>query len=254
MNPDNSIDYSIIIPAYNEEDYLEKTLIALKQAMEKIDLNGEIIVVDNNSTDRTAEIASAHGIKVIFEPINQISRARNAGAWQAQGKVLIFVDADTTVPTELLQQALNNLQSGNIIGGGACVAGDMPLKGSMKQLLNLWNWISITTKNAAGSFIYCKREDFETIGGFSEAVYASEEIWLSGKLRKLGKERNQEFKIIEKPPVITSMRKLQWYSPLRIYTYTKMLMLFPFIVRIKSLCMIWYRRPSWRFNLVLQNN
>ena len=58
MNPDNSIDYSIIIPAYNEEDYLEKTLIALKQGMEQIELNGEIILVDNNSTDRTAEIAS----------------------------------------------------------------------------------------------------------------------------------------------------------------------------------------------------
>ena len=238
-----SIDYSIIIPAYNEEDYLAKTLAAIEDAMSHMELNGEIIVVDNNSNDRTAEIAKQHGTQVVFEAINQISRARNAGAHLAQGRYLIFVDADTTVPTELLKNAVNNLKSGKIIAGGACVAGDVPLTGSMKRLLNLWNWISIHTKNAAGSFIYCHREDFQTIGGFSEAVYASEEIWLSGKLRRLGKKRNQSFCIIKEPPVITSMRKLQWYSPLRIYLYTILLALFPFIVRIKSLCMMWYRRP-----------
>lgn len=243
MTTDNSIDYSIVIPAYNEEDYIEKTLVALKDAMEQIELKGEIIVVDNNSTDHTAEIASRYGVNVVCEKINQISRARNAGARQAQGQYLIFVDADTVAPTELIQQALNNLQSGNIIGGGACIVGDIPLKESMQRLLNFWNWISVKTRNAAGSFIYCHRKDFEEIGGFSEAVYASEEIWLSGKLRKLAKERNQIFKIIEQPPVITSMRKMQWYSPARIYVYTILLLLFPFIVRIKSLCMLWYRRP-----------
>ena len=243
-NQSMSIDYSIIIPAYNEEDYLEKTLIALKEAMTSLPLKGEIIVVDNNSSDRTAEIAKQHEATVIFEAINQISRARNAGAKNAQGKYLIFVDADTIIPTALLQQALNNLESRRIIGGGASVSGDVPLQGLQKRLLSLWNWISVKTNNAAGSFVYCYRDDFETVGGFSESVYASEEIWFSGKLRKLAKSRNQSFCIIETPPVITSMRKLQWYSPAQIYLYTMMLMLFPFIVRIKSLCMLWYRRPS----------
>lgn len=237
------IDYSIIIPAYNEEDYLAKTLTALQEAMSQVELKGETIVVDNNSNDGTAEIAKAHGVKVVFETINQISRARNAGAKEAQGRYLIFVDADTLIPKELLQQALSNLETGKIIGGGACVAGDIPLHFSMQLLLNGWNWISIATRNAAGSFIYCQREAFEEIGGFSEAVYASEEIWLSRNLKKLGKKRNQTFKIIKQPPFITSMRKMQWYSPLRIYLYVLLLAVFPFTVRIKSLCTLWYRRP-----------
>ncbi len=239
-----TIDYSLIIPAYNEENYIQPTLTALHEAMSSLDLNGEMIVVDNNSNDKTAEIAADHGAKVVFEAINQISRARNTGAKQAQGRYLIFVDADTVIPTALLRQALANLESGKIIAGGACVSGDMPLHFSMQLLLNLWNWISIHTQNAAGSFIYCQREAFEEIGGFSEAVYASEEIWLSKNLKKLGKNRNQSFCIIKQPPVITSMRKMQWYSPLRIYLYVLLLTVFPFTVRIKSLCTMWYRRPS----------
>ncbi|MGY8814994.1 MAG: glycosyltransferase [Gammaproteobacteria bacterium] len=238
------IDYSIIIPAYNEEDYLPATLTSLKDAMPKLGLHGEIIVVDNNSSDTSAKIAADHGAKVVFEPINQISRARNAGASLAQGRYLIFVDADTIIPIELLQQALANLDSGNIIGGGACVAGDIPLQYSFRILLMLWNRISILTKNAAGSFMYCQRDAFETIGGISVAVYASEEIWLSRKLKKLGRKRNQRFCIIKQPPVITSMRKMQWYSPLRIYLYLLMLTIFPFSVRIKSLCTFWYRKRS----------
>jgi len=238
------IDYSIIIPAYNEEDYLATTLHALQEAMPQIALSGEIIVVDNNCSDRTAAIAEEQGAIVVFETINQISRARNAGAKAAQGRYLIFVDADTVIPHALLEQALINLESGDIIGGGACVSGDIPLHFSMQYLLNFWNFISIQTRSAAGSFIYCQREAFETIGGFSEAVYASEEIWLSRSLKKLGKKRKQSFNIIKQPPVITSMRKIQWYSPLRIYLYVLLLAVFPFTVRIKSLCTLWYRRPS----------
>jgi glycosyltransferase involved in cell wall biosynthesis len=238
------LDYSIIIPAYNEEEYLLKTLAALKNAMPELTLSGEIIVVDNNSSDRTAAIAEEQGATVIFECINQISRARNAGAKAAQGRYLIFVDADTIAPLGLLQQALANLESGKIIGGGANMVGDIPLRFSMQLLVNFWNFISTHTQNAAGSFIYCQREAFEEIGGFSEAVYASEEIWLSRDLKKLGKKRKQDFCIIKQPPVITSMRKMQWYSPIKIYLYVLLLIVFPFTVRIKSLCSLWYRRPS----------
>jgi glycosyltransferase involved in cell wall biosynthesis len=238
------IDYSIIIPAYNEEDYLPATLTALQEAMPKLNFRGEIIVVDNNSSDRTTEIATNLGVKVIFEAVNQISRARNAGAREAQGRYLIFVDADTFIPLELLQQALANLESGDIIGGGACMVGNIPLHYSLRLLFKVWNVISILTKNAAGSFIYCQTDAFVAIGGFSEAVYASEEIWLSRKLKKLGRKRNQRFCIIKQPPVITSMRKMQWYSPLRIYLYLFLITVFPFSVRIKSLCTFWYRRPS----------
>jgi glycosyltransferase involved in cell wall biosynthesis len=92
MNPDTIIDYSIIIPAYNEEDYLPHTLEHLIRAMKAfIRYKGEIIVTDNNSTDSTASIAKKYGARVVFEGHRQISRSRNTGAKAAHGKYLIFV-------------------------------------------------------------------------------------------------------------------------------------------------------------------
>ncbi|NQZ69946.1 MAG: glycosyltransferase, partial [Lentisphaeria bacterium] len=95
-----TIDYSVIIPAYNEEKLLPDTLASLKEKMSDVtDYSGEIIVVDNNSTDATAEVAKAAGAIVVFEEHRQIARARNAGGQIAKGRYLIFLDADT-LPTD----------------------------------------------------------------------------------------------------------------------------------------------------------
>src|SRR5437773_451131 len=74
---------SIIIPAYNEAKRIESCLSQLNAALRantSSNLGSEIIVVDNNSTDATAQLARNAGAQVVFEPINQIARARNAGA------------------------------------------------------------------------------------------------------------------------------------------------------------------------------
>src|SRR4030095_13204772 len=78
----------------------------------------EVIVVDNNSTDATAELARGAGARVVFEPINQISRARNAGAIVATGDWLVFVDADTLVSAGTLAEMLALIHTGKYAGGG----------------------------------------------------------------------------------------------------------------------------------------
>ena len=72
------VDYSVIVPAYNEAVLLPATLTALKEAMAESSLRGEIIVTDNNSTDTTADIAKQFGAQVVFEPVNQISQIGRA--------------------------------------------------------------------------------------------------------------------------------------------------------------------------------
>src|SRR5688572_1912804 len=79
--------------------------------------DAELIVCDNNSTDRTAEIARAAGATVVFEPINQIARARNRGAAAATGDWLIFVDADSYPTRELLEEVRKAILSGALAGG-----------------------------------------------------------------------------------------------------------------------------------------
>lgn len=243
MLKDTSVDYSIIIPAYNEEDFLENTILNIKKAMQTVPLAGEIIVTDNNSTDRTADIARQAGATVVFEPINQISRARNTGAKCTTGRYLIFVDADTLLPAELLQKALENLESGRCCGGGATVtSNDVPFV--VKGILGYWNFLSRVFRLAAGCFVYARRDDFDSSGGFSDKVYATEEIWFSIALKRKAKKFNRKFIIINKPKIITSGRKLVWYS----YWYQSLLLLvifiFPFFTRFKSLCGYWYKRPE----------
>jgi len=239
------MNYSVIIPAYNEADYLAQSLLALKTSMNSIiGMQGEVIVVDNNSQDRTALIAQMNGARVVFEEINQISRARNTGAKIAKGQYLIFLDADTLMNPALLNAALKNLQSGKCCGGGALIAFDSSLLPSAQKALDFWNWFSVKFKFAAGSFIYCLKTSYEDINGFPETVYAGEEIWFSKKLKAWGRKKKKSFNIITQYPVISSSRKLEWFSPVHLAVQFLIMIVFPFATRFRCLCTTWYVRPK----------
>jgi len=239
-----TILYSVIMPAYNEENLLPSTLFALNNAMEKIEYSGEIIVVDNNSTDKTARIAFESGAHVVFEPVNQISRARNAGAKAARGQYLVFLDADTIISSELLEKALKNLSKGLCCGGGVKVKFDMTYERPLVRfMVASWNQASLRLKLAAGCFIYCLREAYDSVNGFSHKVYAGEEIWFSLNVKKWGKKRGLDFCIITDPPIITSDRKLKWFSPYQTLLMFSVIAFFPFASNFRKLCPMWYQRP-----------
>ncbi len=238
-------DYSIVIPAYNEEEELPATLLSIQRAMQAVVPRvGEVVVTDNNSTDCTREVAEKFGARVVFEPHNQISRARNAGGRAARGRNLIFIDADTRIPQDLLQKALANLESGKIAGGGAAVDFDCPLSGLNRAGLRAWNWLSRTQRLAAGSFVYCLAEAFAATGGFSEEIYAGEEILFSQSVRRWGRTRNLDFVIITDVAVVTSSRKLRWYSPRQVLGAALYHLLFPWTLKARKNCSFWYQRPT----------
>jgi glycosyltransferase involved in cell wall biosynthesis len=237
-------EYSIVVPAFNEELYLPQTLDNLHSAMMTVPMAGEIIVVDNNSTDRTSDVARRRGATVVFEAINQISRARNTGARSARGHYLIFVDADTRVSPELLQLALDRLKDKACAGGGAAVAPDKPLMPFYRLAIDVWNRFSIKFNIAAGCFIFCLKESFEAVGGFSQKVYVGEEVWLSIDIGRWARSRNLSFSIIDRVPAVTSMRKLSWFSNYHTLVLLVSMLFFPLIMRHRSLCRFWYRRPS----------
>lgn len=238
-------DYSIIIPAYNEEIYLPTALKAVFTAVADIPGQVEIIVVDNNSSDRTAEIARTMGARVVSEPVNQIARARNTGARAAGGRWLIFVDADTILSAGLLGKALGNLKSGRIIGGGTIVAPDRSLEPSAQSALDTWNRMSRLFNIAAGCFVYCTKAAFEAIGGFSQRVYASEEIWFSIHMQLWAWRHGKRFRVIRDQPVVTSIRKLEWFSPGHLLVSSLVLTLFPLALFSRRLCHVWYHRPEF---------
>lgn len=237
-------DYSLIIPAYNEEALLSETLSAAKVAMAAQSMAGELVVVDNNSTDHTAAVAAACGARVVFEPHNQIARARNAGAFTAQGRFLLFLDADTLLPPELLRNALQRLDSDQVAGGGATIRFDLPQSWFGEWCLRRWTQLSRAFGWAAGSFLYARADAFRAIKGFPHNVYAGEEIYLSRRLKRWARTHQMRVEIIPEPPVITSSRKLRWHPAWKVAGIHALLGAFPFLVYSRRFCGFWYRRPT----------
>ncbi|MFW5858859.1 MAG: glycosyltransferase [Planctomycetota bacterium] len=240
-----NVAYSIIVPAYNEADELPRTLRTLRRAMAAVAQPGELVVVDNNSTDATAAIARAQADRVVFEPHNQIGRARNAGARVARGRYLVFVDADTLIPPALLRRALARLERGDCSGGGAQVAFCGHQHPFYRWVLGTWNRVSRLFGLAAGCFVFCHRRAFQAVGGFDEALYAGEELRLSRRIAAWGRRRAMRFQILRGPPVVTSDRKLHWFGWRDFSLFILgSLLLGPLFMRFRRACFLWYRRPA----------
>ncbi|OGG14842.1 hypothetical protein A2773_07120 [Candidatus Gottesmanbacteria bacterium RIFCSPHIGHO2_01_FULL_39_10] len=106
MNTKNP-SISVIIPAYNEEKYIARCLSSLKKQTYK---DFEIIVVDNNSTDKTAEIAQKYGARVVKENIQGMTPARERGFREAKAEIIARTDADTILPPNWLEEIYKSFQ------------------------------------------------------------------------------------------------------------------------------------------------
>jgi len=203
---------SVVVPAFNEERLLPGTLAHIRNGLEAIASprsSSEIIVCDNNSTDRTAQVARAAGAQVVFEPVNQIARARNAGAAAASGDWLVFVDADSSPSPALFQDMAQAIASGRCVGGGATI--EIPgARLHVRAWVSAWNALSRLARWAAGSFIFCDAAAFHAVQGFSQELYASEEIDFSRRLKRRFPQR--DFIILHRHPLVTSGRKAELYS------------------------------------------
>lgn len=235
---------SVLIPAYNEEELIGKTIGSVRESFASVGQDSyEIIVCDNNSTDGTAKIASEMGAKVVPEQHNQIARSRNAAARAASGEWFIFLDADTSLNTEVLKAVLDNIASGKVCGGGARMEFDGDIGKIGRFMCRLWNRLSKKFKLAAGAFIFCSAEGFRAVSGFSESFYVSEEVWFSLKLGRWGRKRGKEFTVIWETPVITSARKMEWYGPWRVLLQF-LVFLIPGAINSRLAAWHWYTRPG----------
>jgi glycosyltransferase involved in cell wall biosynthesis len=208
------VKISIVVPAFNEEKLITaslRTIQSASQAFTEAGWQTELIVCDNNSSDRTGKLAQQAGAKVVFEPVNQISRARNSGARAADGDWLVFVDADSHPSKELFAEVADRIRGGDCLGGG-CTIQINERHWPAEFITGLWNLISRMRRWAAGSFVYCETAAFRQAGGFSQELFASEEIDLSQRLKELARARGQRFEILHHHPILTSARKIHLYS------------------------------------------
>jgi len=200
----------------------------------------ELIVCDNNSTDRTAEIARAAGAQVVFEPHNQISRARNRGAAAATGEWLLFVDADSCPSAGLLGELRAAIEASKCLAGGSVIAADSDSL-VFRVGIRIWNAISRINRWGAGSFIFCERAAFIELAGFSEDLYASEELDFFQRAKALARRRGRNILILQAHPLHTSDRKVRLYSLRELLGFLGTMVLHPRrALRNPSDCRPWY--------------
>jgi glycosyltransferase involved in cell wall biosynthesis len=209
---------SFIVPAYNESAELPATLCSIHEAAQRTGSNYEVVVVDDASSDETAELARGFDARVVSISRRQIAASRNAGARAAHGGILIFVDADTHIRPEHVRGVLAALKK-NYAGGGArvVIAGEVPRWPRIS--VRIFSFVYFGLNLGAGAFLFTTRENFFAVGGFDEQYFAGEEVLFSLALRKLGRF------LLLPTPVITSGRKLRIYSPAKILHRTIMILL-----------------------------
>jgi cellulose synthase/poly-beta-1,6-N-acetylglucosamine synthase-like glycosyltransferase len=147
---------------------------------------------------------------VVFEPHNQIARARNSGAAAATGDWLLFVDADSFPSPGLLRDLRAAMDSGTCLAGGCTLASSGSL--GFRAVTRLWNALSRVTRWAGGWFIFCERGAFIELRGFSEELYAAEDVDMLRRLKRLARQRRKRIVILHRHPLLTSDRRLRLYS------------------------------------------
>src|SRR5262245_29036471 len=167
---------SFIVPAHNEEAWVGRSVSAIRNGAEALGESHEMIVVDDASVDATASIARQHGAQVVRVEHRQISATRNAGARQARGDILFFVDADTLVNAAAIRSALHSVRAGAV--GGGCVPhfeGWLPWWCRPTLLVGerLCRWLRIFP---SGACLFCTQSAFQAVGGFNESYYAFEDL------------------------------------------------------------------------------
>ncbi|MBI4556068.1 MAG: glycosyltransferase [Candidatus Hydrogenedentes bacterium] len=240
---DNLPRFSVVIPAFNEESYLPRLLDTLEVARERYaggpgDI--EVIVADNTSTDCTSEIASSRGCRVVRVEKRAIAAARNGGARVARGQVLAFVDADTLVHPDTFNAIDQAMRSPKYVGGATGVQMERMSPGIAAAYVMLIPLVWLTGMDTG--VVFCRREDFEAVGGYNESRLFAEDVEFLLGLRKLGRRRGQKLVRLKPVKAITSTRKFDKHGE---WHYLRMVILGLFCILFRPSAVERMARAYW---------
>ena len=201
---------SVVIPTYQEGDYIESLLSQLVE----IDERPEIMVVDGGSVDGTVRRAREFADKVYVVRQRGIAKARNVGAYASSGDILVFIDADVSLPGNILSKVLMSFRDKTVVGATCNI---MPRNPMLFELFffvfyNALLRFSVFFKpHSRGEFIAVRRSVFLRAGGFNEELPCLEDHDLAFRIAKIGR-----FVFIRDLTVHESMRRFRKLGFLRV--------------------------------------
>jgi glycosyltransferase involved in cell wall biosynthesis len=205
--------FSIIIPAYNEEQYLPRLLNSIEVARSNYSGGAEaveVIVADNDSGDRTAEIAAARGARVIKVEKRRIAAARNGGGHAARGEIVCFIDADSAVHPQTFNAIERTISAGRYIGGSTGLTLERKSFGLLVTYCLGAPLVLLTGMDSG--VVFCRREDFEAVGGYDEGYMYAEDLLFLMALRRLGKTRGQRLTRLPEVRALGCTRKFDQFG------------------------------------------
>ena len=215
---ENRPDFSLVIPAYNEEALLPRLLLTVDAARARYTRGAdhiEVIVADNMSTDRTAEIARAWGCRVARVEKRRIAAARNGGAAIARGEVLCFTDADGQIHPDTFNAIRAAMGSGRYIAGATGVTLERLSLGISTAYLMLMPLVWSAGMDTG--VVFTRREDWAAVGGYREDKRYAEDVQFLWDLKRLGWKRRQRLVRLRRAKAIASTRKFDtfgdWHYP-----------------------------------------
>ena len=231
---------SFCIPARNEEKNLPHTIKSIQKACLKAKELYEIVVCNNNSQDKTEEVAKKLGARVVNLAEPNISKSRNTAAKAAKGDILIFVDADTVLKDTVVEEAIKALNSKRFYAVTQIVRHKKyPTLASYGVWL--FNIITLLTGIGSGQFIAIKKEHYKKIGMFDEKIFAYEDMLFYKKVIKNFGVRS--VKVITKTGY-TSHRKYEQGHNLKKFLLGIIGIMLNFrIARNKENLEYWYGKP-----------
>ncbi|MGD8506177.1 MAG: glycosyltransferase [Candidatus Bathyarchaeota archaeon] len=208
------VEISIIVPAYNEANYIHRMLISLQN---QIFRDFEIIVKDGGSSDRTVEVAKRYANTVVSSKDISVSDARNQGAKYAKSDVLVFVDADTVLPPDMLQKISDLLEDESVVGGSCrkIPESNSVLDRMVYEFVNLSTYLSayLHIGGAHGNCMFVRKDVFEKTGGFNPLIHIAEEQELVRKAMRFGK-----FVFLLDQCVLENPRRIQEWGRFKLHT------------------------------------
>jgi glycosyltransferase involved in cell wall biosynthesis len=215
---------------------LSETLGRISKALSLVARPSEIIVVDNDSQDRTKQISVAFGANVVSEREHNISKVRNAGAEHSMGDVLIFIDADTLVPENLFQKILTVMEDGRCYGGAVAVEYPEFHRKWMKYYLAGWKFWGAVFNMAQGAAQFCRKSAFAELNGYDQTIFMGEDVEFYWRLSKFAKRSKGYLQFVEHPRVITSARRFD-----RMSMWKTLLLTHPLFIRLT-----WRKKSCWK--------